>query len=38
MNYKPPLPPGVPSFKGGGSKSKKRKKPVKMDIRVVYET
>ncbi len=38
MNYKPPLPPGVPHFKGGSKSGKRRKKPVKRDIRVVYET
>jgi hypothetical protein len=39
MNYKPPLPPGEPYFKGGGSKSgKRRKKPVKRNMRIVYET
>ena len=38
MNYKPPLPPGVPHFGGGSKSGKRRKKPVKRDIRVVYET
>jgi Zn-finger nucleic acid-binding protein len=38
MNYKPPLPPGVPHFKGGSKSGKRRKKPAKRDIRVVYET
>jgi hypothetical protein len=38
MNYKPPLPQGVPHFGGGSKSGKRRKKPVKRDIRVVYET
>jgi hypothetical protein len=38
MNYKPPLPPGEPCFKGGSKSGKKRKKPAKRDIRIVYET
>ena len=37
MNYKEPLPAGVPCFKGGGKSGKKRKKPVKKNI-VIYET
>jgi hypothetical protein len=38
MNYKPPLPPGEPCYKGGSKSGKRRKKPAKKDIRVVYET
>ena len=38
IDYKPPLPAGVPVFKGGGKSGRKRKKPVKKDIRVAYET
>ena len=32
MNYKPPLPPGVPIFKGGGKNGRKRKKKPKIQI------
>lgn len=32
MNYKPPLPPGVPIFKGGSKNSRKRKKKPKIQI------
>jgi hypothetical protein len=38
MDSKPVLPPGEPCFKGGGKSGRKRKKPVKKDIRVAYET
>ena len=37
IDYKEPLPAGVPCFKGGGKSGKKRKKPVKKNI-VIYET
>jgi hypothetical protein len=38
MNYKPPLPAGAWQFGGSSKSGKRRKKPAKRDIRVVYET
>jgi hypothetical protein len=38
IDYKQPLPPGEPTFGGGSKSGKKRKKPPKKDIRIVYET
>jgi hypothetical protein len=38
IDYKPPLPAGVPVYKGGGKSGRKRRKKIKRDIRVMYET
>ena len=38
IDYKPPLPAGVPVYKGGGKSGRKRRKKVKRDIRTMYET
>ena len=38
IDYKPPLPAGVPVYKGGGRSGRKRKKKAKRDIGIVYET
>lgn len=38
MNYKPPLPAGVPVFKGSSKSGRKRKKPVKRIVGMPYET
>jgi hypothetical protein len=38
IDYKEPLPAGAWKFGGGSKCGKRRKKPPKKDIRIVYET